>query len=189
MKKLIGVKELMKTETLFKDELDFKEVSKNVELPKQLNSLFVKAVKNYELAKNMNDEKRVVQFKNDALQCIFLNKNLLRCKVVLSKSAWGTSEWTIERLGCLKDKRIDKLVKSKGLPESDNYSIPQPQKLADYSDTIPGSVYKKIDKINKVFEDKNKNFFIADVDNDPDPILFVQIDKNKDYTFAVGFWL
>ena len=86
--------DLIKKTELFKND-NYKELAKEVKLPKEVNSLFLEAVKNYDLAKSLGDNKRIEQFKEDALQCIFMGNGLLRCKIKYN----DYDTWQLERYG------------------------------------------------------------------------------------------
>ena len=85
--------------------------------------------------------------------------------------------------------RINKFLEKRKLPVDFSINIDEPKLLNKYSGTIPGNVYNRINKVVDLFKDKKMEFYVADVTRDPDPILFVQVDGKKEYTFVVGYWL
>ena len=159
-----------------------------MDFPKTLNGLFMEAVENYEIAKKAGDTKRLTQFRNDAFQCIAINNDMIRCKVQYDKN-WG--RWKMTRFGLETttddvEKKIKKILNKKNLPKEKMLDTEQPYKLTDYPNDIPGNVYNKIKKAQDTFKGKELSFFCVDLDKDP--ILFVQVEGKKEYTFMLGFW-
>lgn len=77
-----------------------------------------------------------------------------------------------------------------------SFDINEPIRLNQYTKDIPAKVLKKIHTLetNKDVTDSSImnefpfDYYVADVINNPDPILFVQMGGLKELTFVVGTW-
>lgn len=146
-----------------------------------LRELQIETIKNFNSAKRHGDSKRMEKYKQDHFQIYCIDKGMLNVKV---KQEYGG--WKLERNG-LNGKDLSR-VDGFELNDIENMLIKYPKALDKYEKNIPDNVYSKIDQIDKKFEGHEINYYVADL-HSPDPILIVQIDKKKEYTFAVGIWI
>lgn len=155
-----------------------------------LNEVASEIFQAYSLAKKSNDKERIDQYKNDFFQLACIDNDMLRVKLNGEENSWSNDyNFSLQRHGLeLSDPRIEEVVNKKFLKFKDNVDIKYPQKIKKYKGKIPFNVYKKMDKINESFKDKNIEYYVADVKRDPDPLFLVQLDGKKEQTFVLGVW-
>lgn len=76
------------------------------------------------------------------------------------------------------------------------YSVREPKELKDYAQDIPASILDRIHgfetaevvKKSGLLKDFTLDYYVADVIDDPDPILFVQVGGMKELTLFIGAW-
>jgi len=126
--------------------------------------------------------------------------------VILKRAPHQINGYLADKVGNTITKKIPKLHKmnitktgSKDFHikyKDKHLDVDEPVKLENYENEIPDNVLDRIHqfenadivKDSKLLEDFQLNYYVADVVDDPDPVLFVQLGGMRELTFFIGGW-
>jgi len=127
-------------------------------------------------------------------------------EVVLKRAPNQVNGYLADKVGSAITKSVPKLhrmnitktgSKDFGIKYKNKHlDVRKPVRLENYENEIPDNVLDRIYRFenadivkdSKLLEDFQLNYYVADVVDDPDPILFVQLGGMKELTFFVGAW-
>ena len=140
-------------------------------------------LESYVVAKENKDKQRVEDYKKKIQDYFLLDKNLVHTKVISNKKG----DKFILDIDAYIDNEDKEVYVQHNMPIQ-NIRVEKPIYLKDYKERIPAKIYKRIKEFKEIFEEKEIDYFVADVWNDPDPVFMIQLDGNREKTFIIGAW-
>ena len=169
---------IMATDLILEDQKkQFLELFRHEDIQGMSNDL----LEGYIVAKEQNDIQRVDDYKKKIQDYFLLDKNLVHTKVV------GHKDRFMLDIDAYIDNEDKEIYIQHHMPIK-NIRIEKPIFLKDYKERIPAKIYKRIKEFKGIFEDKEIDYYVADVWNDPDPVFMIQLDGDRDKTFIIGAW-
>ena len=139
----------------------------------------IKTIKVKKIAESMDDTRRIEDYADLVKGYFLMDKGFLHAKIFKIGD-----NWSIELGNESMDKEILELC---NMPSMRNVNIEEPLMLKDYPGGIPVKVYEKINNAEKYLNGKLK-YFVAEEARRIDPVLLVQVNGKREYTFVLGYW-